>query len=213
MASFDFNRKICFIHVPKTAGTYLQFIFYKYYGMHAYNFCTPDYRKSSLSYKGVGLTEFYNNPNFLEIIGETQESFKDFRKFASIRNPYTRFISGWKFMIQNGLIDKDVSLRELIINREKYSDIVYNHIFLTQTEHLKCWEFDYFIKTETIEEDLNFLFKLYDIEICHIPEPKNVTESYGDPMIHYNDTFILDFVNNWFYDDFINYGYPILPIK
>uniref|UniRef100_A0A6C0BC80 Sulfotransferase domain-containing protein n=1 Tax=viral metagenome TaxID=1070528 RepID=A0A6C0BC80_9ZZZZ len=212
MASVDFNKKIIYLHVPKTAGTYIQYILMVYYNMPTYNYCAPDYKKNAFSYKGVGLSTFYNNSEFLEIIGQTKESIKDFFKIASVRNPYTKFISAWKFMIQNNLIDKDVDLEDVIKNKDNYSGIVYNHLFLSQYDHLKEWDIDYLIKLETLEDDINIALKICGIEKIHVPEFKNKTDSYGDPMQNFKNKNVLTFVNDHFHEDFERYGYSKILI-
>lgn len=208
MASINFDKKIIYLHIPKTAGSYIQLILLKKYGFYVYNWCAPDYQSCVFSYKGIGISSYFSQKSILEIIGI--DDLDGYKKFTFVRNPYHRFISAWKFLVEKEYLSSTDTLESIIMNRENQSGIVYNHLFITQKEHMKEWIFDEVGKFETLEEDLKCILNEFDIPVTHISEKYNVTISYGDPMRFYTK-FILEFVNQHFDEDFVNFGY--LKIK
>lgn len=208
MTSIDFEKELIFIHLPKCAGTYLQSIL-SVYGMVPYNYLSLDYKRNVYSYKNIGISEYFNNDKILYPIGLSIEKIKNYKKFTCVRSPYTRFISAWKFMIEQGLFG-DITLKEMIENKDKIDGNTYNHIFVTMTSHLKDWEIHDVIKMENLEDELSILLNKYGIEKSHMEDSKNVSSDYGDPMKYYYENLeILDFVNSYFKDDFINYNYEM----
>lgn len=210
MASVNFEKKIIYIHIPKTAGTYIQLILLKKYNFFVYNWCAPDYQSNSFSYKRLPISTYFSQPEILDIIGI--DNLSEYKKFTFVRNPYHRFISAWKFLIERDYLSNTQTLESIIENRENMSGVVYNHMFATQCEHMKDWDFDEIGKFETLEDDLSCILKEFDITKTHTSEKYNVTKNYGDPMNFYTST-ILNFVNLHFIEDFIRFGYNIIEIK
>lgn len=206
MASVNYQKKIIYIHLPKTAGSYIQHILLKNYEFIPYNYLCFEYKNCVFSYKDKSIVKYYNDPEILDLISLSQDKIKEFKKFTFVRNPYHRFISAWQFMMEKGFISKNTTINELIINRDKYDGLVYNHFFVSQTEHLEGWNFDEIGKFENIEEDLKFILRDYGFNISHIPSKKNETKDYGDPSQYYSKEF-LEFINSNFNDDFLNFGY------
>jgi hypothetical protein len=210
MTSVNFDKKLIYLHIPKTAGTYIQLTLLKKYGFFVYNWCAPDYQSCVFSYKNLPISTYFSQPEILEIMGI--ENLDEYRKFTFVRNPYHRFISAWKYLIEKGYLSNTETLENIIINRESYSGIIYNHLFVSQCEHMKEWSFDEIGKFETLEEDLQCILKEFDINKTHVNEKHNVTKEYGDPMKFYTRN-ILEFVNEHFREDFIRFGYDIFEIN
>lgn len=209
MASVNLDKKIIYLHIPKTAGSYIQQILLKNYGFFVYNWMALDYQKCVFSYKGCTLSDYFSTPEILEIIGIT--SLSEYKKFTFVRNPYHRFISAWKYMVQKGFLNENMSIDEIIDNRENFSGIVYNHLFVTQSDHLSKWHFDEIGKFETLEEDLECILNEFDIIKTHKPIKYNVTNNYGDSMEFYNtNPKLLQFVNTYFAEDFTKFGYSTI---
>jgi len=146
------EKKLIFIHVPKTAGT------------------------SIISSLGGFDPRFMNNPPIIEYKKVYQKYWNDYKKITSIRDPINRFVSAYKFARaeesywyssteKNGLKKhphydtcKDLDINEyvLFLNQSKLN---FDHHLLPQTfflcnENNVISEIDYYIKYENLKEDL-----------------------------------------------------------
>lgn len=204
MVSIDFDKKYLFLHLPKNGGTSIQMILFKNYDFIPYNYLTFEYKKCPYSYSS-SLSEYFSNSKLLESI--EINNLDEYTKFTFVRNPYTRFISGWKFIIQSKLMN-EYTIKETIQNKDLISSVSYNHIFALQTYHMKNWSFEVVGKFESLSDDLCFILKSYGYTIDHELLHLNKTEC-KNPLITYYDEEILAFVNSHFYDDFIAFDYEI----
>lgn len=211
MASINKEKKIIFIHLPKTAGTYVQHILLRNYGFPAYNYLSYDYKSSVFSYKDFPLVKYFSREEILEIIGVSDLS--EYKKFTIVRNPYKRFISGFEFMKEKGYIQRDTTFDEFIKQKDTCSGIVYNHLFCSQSEHMRGWEFDEIGQFETIELDLTCILRVFGFEICHSPSKNNVTNYGYDAMNLMNNFTFIRFINENFDEDFLKFGYEKIEIK
>lgn len=206
MTSINFEKDYLFLHVPKTGGTYMQLALLKHYEFVAYNFLSFEYKRCPYSFL-QSLSEYYMQPEILEALGLTRERIMAMKKFAFVRNPYTRFISGWKFMIQNNFISGKLPLEDLIDIKDSVDILSYNHIFATQWFHMKEWEYEEVGRFENLEQDFCFILKMLGFEIEHKEEKTvNKTNDYGSTLQYYNKK-VLDFVNEHFDEDFVKFGY------
>jgi len=243
MTSIDSTASYCYLHIPKTAGTYIQHILNNYYGFTGYNFLRrydfdeiylrPDFFKynnqsisnhnnqnlfstNPYSTKKYGIqTYFSTSPLLLKMMNLNEIMFEKMFKFTFVRNPYERFISGWSHIKKNktfnNLIDDKLEdIEYMILNRQILSDISYNHVFLTQYQHIldknNINNMDFIGKIENLEDDLEII--LNKIGIANIVHNKKYINkgSYKFYKDYYTQS-ILDFVNEFFNDDFVNFGY------
>lgn len=203
MVSVNFERKIIYFHVPKTAGSYIQETLLRYYNFFPYNGCTFEPNKPMCANKNMSSAKYIKNPKIQKAIGINLE---EYIYFSFVRNPYTRFISGWRFIVECGDINKELDLMTVIRNKDSLNGTAYNHIFMTQKEYLDDYILDNVGKYEDIETDLALILNEYNFEIKHIAEKRNVTPNYGDYRSYFTQE-ILDFVNTHFHSDFISFGY------
>lgn len=213
MASINFEKKIIYIHLPKTAGTYIQDILMRNYNSFTYNCFAYHYRKTVFSYKEYPLVRYFNRPDILEILGISVEEISLYKKFTFVRNPYTRFIFGWEFLIEKGFINKDITFDELIENKDKYDGLIYNHLFVSQSEHMRGWDFDEIGQFETLEQDLNCILKEFGFTVIHIPSKKNETKNKRDSSFYFSNSKFIEFINSYFDEDFLKFGYEKIQIK
>lgn len=204
MVSINHEKKIIFFHIPKTAGSYIQEILLRYYNFFPYNGCTFEAKTTMCTIKEMSSAKYIRDLEVQRVLGII--NLNEFIFFSFVRNPYTRFISGWKFIVEKGHIPSEMTLIKIIKNKEGLSGIPYNHMFMTQMQYLNGYPLDNVGKYEEIEDDLSLILKEYGFTINHIPSKKNVTSEYGDYKKFYTQE-ILNFVNVYFHEDFINFGY------
>lgn len=207
MVSINFDKNFLYLHVTKTGGTSIQLNLFKHYDFFPYNFLDYEYRKCPYSHP-ISIAEYFSRPEITKLVGLTPDQMKSMTKFTFVRNPYTRFISGWKYMIEHGFIN-DIPLKDLIDIKDNIDTLSYNHIFATQCYQMSDWDFEEIGKFENLDEDFRYILKsLFNIEPSHENVFMNTTKSYGNVLQYYNQS-VLDFVNEWFKCDFERFDYPI----
>lgn len=175
-----------------------------HYGFFSYNNLSFEYKTNAYSFKDISLSEYYSDNEIKHIMNIND--LNQYKKFTIVRNIYHRFISGWKYMVDINLVDKDWSIITLINSRNSLSGLVYNHIFMTQSQHIGTWEIDEIGHFESLELDLQIIFNSYGFKKKHIPSKRNKTTIYGDPMVYFTPE-ILRFINEHFDEDFRRFGY------
>lgn len=213
MASINFEKKIIYIHIPKTAGSYIQYILIRNYNAVSYNFCAFHYRNTVFSYRDYPLVSYFSRDDVLEAIGLKYEDLASYKKFTFVRNPYFRFISGWEFLVEKRFIEENKSFEELIENIDDYNGLIYNHLFVTQSQHMKGWNFDEIGQFENIEDDLTCILKEFGFEIKHFICRKNETKKKKDCSFYLNNDSFVKFINCHFDEDFKQFGYEKIQIK
>jgi hypothetical protein len=152
-----------------------------------------------------------------------KEIWQSYYKFSFTRNPKSRFISSYNFFKQNKKKYKSFifkSIEDLINiynnNPELISDLIFSHTFITQYDHLVSNNYyinlDYIGKIETIEIDLQNIFKILNIEVKDIEvndiiyKNETIKNNFDNILLTKN---VLDFINNYFKKDFKTFGYSI----
>jgi len=243
MVDINHKKNIIYFHIPKTAGSYITGILNGYYDFSNYNkLIRPDfdifnnYNKfkvnelkdylniDAYSNRLFGINNYYSGSE--DIINMTtldKKLWKEAFKFTFVRNPYTRFISSWNYILSNpkiseNLLDNETyskfeNLEYFIDHREEISDKAYNHMFLTQYDHIinneEINDMNFIGKQENLEDDLKeVLTKIGFKEINHT---KSVVVNKNKINYYYYKTyyteFIFDFVNIHFKKDFEEFGY------
>jgi hypothetical protein len=249
MVAINFDLKVIFFHVPKTAGSYIQKNLGQFYGFKNYNDISrydnilnniqEHMDESNIllstnpwSDKTLGINKYFStSTKIIKMIGLNKEMWDNMFKFTFVRDPYSRFISSWNFVIngfkhkntiiKNSKLDKSLNLSDnikkynelkyFIENKDNLTGIAYNHVFVTQTEHIlnenNINNMDFIGKMENLEDDLKTVLNKFGInDIIHKKEIK-VNKTEHEYYKSYYDQEILDFVNTFFHDDFKNYNY------
>ena len=243
MCTINHDLKAIFFHIPKTAGSYIANVLDNKYGFNNYmSMLRPDFHKFNefnkeqyeeekdiykvFPYKNrlFGINNYYSDsPELLEMMCLDEGKWEECFKFTFVRDPYSRFISGWNFILGNPHMSKNIhdneeyhrceDLQYCINHIDEFSDIAYNHIFLPQWDHVinkdGINDINFIGKQETIEADLAIVLnKLGITEITHNKE-KKVNKNKVDyvPYKNYYTQEILDFVNKQFDKDFVEFGY------
>lgn len=164
MASINFEKKIIYIHVPKTGGTYIQNNLLKYYNFKNYWYKRNDHDlicknspskkylvenhylkkkiyhifelfKNSPHNRDFGLYNYFSTSK--EIVEQTNvhmDELKKFKKFCFVRDPYDRFVSGWAFCCK--YLQKETPFDIFIQNSNNVTDFEYLHTFMPQYYHI-----------------------------------------------------------------------------
>jgi len=228
MCSINHDKKVIFIHIPKTGGTFIRENLEKYYGFKFYvikradhdifcNITKLDKERNKefndfVANRKHGILKYAKTSNYINrMINMNNEKWKSYKIFCFVRNPYDRLISGWNFLKSKHGINS--SFEEFIFKEEVVSDFEYIHSFMSQYDNMidenNEFKINYLGKFENIEEDFkNILLKLgfSEHEIKHDKEKKNNFKhpSYKELI---NTQEILNKVNLICQKDFDNFFY------
>lgn len=207
-------KKAIFIHIPKTAGSYIADALTKYYGftncLNHVNKRRKDHDEICKTYKYGNKRTWnsqYDNSFFNKCIGileycKTNEEFNEscdmnehkwltYKKACFIRHPYDRIISGWRHI--NELFPNTLPFEQYILqNPYSVSNIEYAHIFMNQKvqiqdEHGKCGV-DIIGRFEHLEEDFVRILQMWGFHrILHISKKINVSNYYNTNVLEYSE--------------------------
>lgn len=231
MCSINHEMKAIYIHVPKNGGLYVQNILEKYYGFKTLYFTRQDhhlfdkYDKTDFNkknYKNIVngfinikkfgvLTYYKTSVEHDKLMDMSHKKWNDYYKFTFLRNPYTKIVSAYKYLVENSFIP----FEEFIDNKDLYNNYVYTHAFISQFEHImneeKKINLDYVGKFENLNNDLvEVLFKIGFDKIKHANIiKKNIKINKGGDSNYHElyDQNILNKINIIFNLDFKNFFY------
>jgi hypothetical protein len=233
MLYINHEKKAIFIHIPKTAGSYIADALVKYYGFTNYiNVLVnrrPDHDEccninkypvvltgnstydNSFFNKCIGILKYCQTCNYINrMCNMDSEKWNTYFKFCFIRHPYSRAISAWKHIkkIFPNALPFDQYIRQ---NKYNVSNIEYGHIFMSQTTHItdlngKCG-MNMIGRFEHLESDFKIILnKLGFNKIIH---SKKIINNSGNFTLKI-DRKILKIINYLFTDDFSNFKYKIV---
>lgn len=178
--SFDYYKCI-FIHIPKTAGISISKTLFGHYTDHS----TVDW-----------YVENYN-----------PATFKNYFKFAFVRNPWDRLYSAYSFLKKGGMyaVDADFydanlshlkNFKEFVLNWLNHQTITSishflpQYLFITSKEDRNLILVDFVGRFEKIEEDFNIVakqlrFERKQLERSNVTncDPRRYIEMYDNEMI------------------------------
>lgn len=233
MLYINHERKAIFIHIPKTAGSYIADTLVKYYGFVNYinvlvnkrpdhdEICrTNDYpiimtgnKKYDNSFfnKCIGILKYCETSEYInEMCDMNSEKWNTYFKFCFIRHPYSRVISAWKHIKQ--IFPNTLPLNDYIRqNKYNVSNIEYGHIFMSQTVHItdssgKCG-MSMIGRFEHLETDLENI--LNHIGIYNMIHERKKINSSGNYTLKI-DRQMLKILNYLFKDDFKHFQYKMV---
>lgn len=192
------ERKICFIHIPKTGGSSI----INYFNFHR-----------DLHHM-FGMDGNLERTHFCQSEIEKHFEISDYYKFVFVRNPYERIASefAWRMMNlpnKHGLLSQYDDFNEFVIGLDR----IYDEIINNQHIHRICNHFfpqnkffnsvDFIGRYENYELDLGFLGKKFGIEkkIPHDNKAKN-----EDYRTWYNERSI-EIISRLYSEDIKIFGY------
>ena len=176
------KHKTIFIHIPKNAGTAVETYF--------------------------GNSSFRIQPNKHDNIHEIKKRFynvyKNYKKFAIIRNPYDRTVSWYFYLKKNAL--KGISLEYDVIPFEKWVEDPYKFWHFDDPpnfidpQHIWVDETVTIIKYENLKKELNKFFgKEIDLPV--------VNKSNRKHYLNYYNKKSLNIIYDRYKEDFKKYNY------
>ena len=200
--------KLFFIHIPKNAGTSIEYISKKnniLWGKDYQFNLTENEIENLLENKSI----WHVPPKYLPT---DNNPYKKYINFAIIRNPYDRIISEYKYYknIEN-IKDYNINIFiKDIYHKYKENKFYYGCHFIPQSEFIygypKC---DEILRFETLDSDFYNLLNKYKYRQMKLPQ-KN--KSYGNTTIDSLNKDSIEIINKIYKDDFENFGYKLIDI-
>lgn len=238
MLYINHEKKAIYIHIPKTAGTYIGHTLTHHYGFVGYLklllrrrpdhdiVCkTKDYKfvpckvpKRSFTFynKLIGILVYCKTSDYInKVCGMTAEKWDTYTKFCFIRNPYDRARSGVDHI--NKVYNHNLSIHDYLHQDPlDVPDIEHGHVFMSQKRQIadvdgKCGV-DIIGRFENLEDDLRHILQTIGFtSFTHTPKKLNVTNKEESDEIKLS-TAVVGRVNTLFDDDFEAFHYKKIEI-
>ena len=130
------------------------------------------------------------------------ETQPDYFVFTTVRDPYTRYLSGVRWLEHEEKNPKALNYWKNRPAAKQY--FIYEHITATQCEILGDLKPGYIMRFENLEEDFEVIREAFNIK-ARLPK-MNGTHQYGYDSIPLTDE-VIEFVNNNYAEDFKRFGY------
>ena len=223
MCSINHDLKCIFIHIPKTAGTFIRDNLEKYHNFKFYIIKRPDHelickkninnnRYNLTGSKDFGIYSYAKTSNYINrLTGMDKNKWLEYSIFCFVRNPYDRVVSAWNYLTKKHNLD--IPFDKYIEMDEEVSDFEYIHVFMPQYYNI-IDEFNnikakYVGKFENLYEDFKNILKKIGCNENFDIEKKNNFEH--DKIIKYiKNQKILDKINKLFKLDFEYFGYKLI---
>lgn len=202
------NKRILFVHIPKTGGQSVSKFFYKNLG---YTWNPKDKDNEDLlflkNYKrelpGPEVLVHMTAQEYVDLGYISKEDFNNYFKFSIVRNPYSRFISAYKF---NKVYEK-YEPEKFIENMptDEYSDL-YRH-FMPQSNYIFKNQ-ELLVDKILYQERLNLDFTNYIIRPYNFKNTLDVTNKTKKVKKKIElSSKLIKFINIFYDKDFKNLGY------
>lgn len=169
------HRKFIFLHIPKCGGTSIESFFGSWRNKHS-----KDY-----FYLGKNRQHFLLN----EILDQYPKCSNYF-KFAFIRNPFSRIVSEYNYILSNSKDLKKLPFKDFVLNLENYlNNTAYEYHNLSLCDYLLNKEgelvVDFVGRLENFQEDFNVVCDKIGIPKqklphCNKTRHKHYIEYYDD---------------------------------
>ena len=196
-----------FIHIPRTAGTYLK------KSLRIKKLSTPNLAKKRFKQKGHVSFGHQNYLNFVKTGFVTKEFDESAFKFTFCRNPFDWVVSHYFWTITNfrDIFTEELSFlehtrifKEISVPKGGKRSFPYMHWLRPQYEHVKGVDLDFIGRFETLDDDMDKVADILNISIA----PTDIAYPTKHLPYHeyYNDESIKNVVD-FYKRDFDFFGY------
>ncbi len=234
-----YKHNLIFVHIPKTAGTSVEWHLIKELGYNHYMLRKLIVGPNSWPWKGPPSKGHLLAQDYVKKGWITQQQWDEAKKFALVRNPYRRLVSayngrgtGFRYRL---LKRKDWSFREFVLDyfptilennyigsHDNYHHVMPQHKYLVDAQGKMMVE--NIIKLENIKEELPPFLRSIGLDGA-LPEQQHVSIGKdpltGRPLSQgeklktsdYYDEDTINFVKKYYQKDFELLGYDpeVLP--
>lgn len=214
MVCYSEERKIIYIHVPKTGGMTIERILIENYGFKNFTFPKGPYEFLNKKEGQNGFLRY--------ILNHSEESKRipdldQYLRFTFVRDPYSRACSGIRYLSEK-ISERGGSFCETLIdfyNLTLKRPFYFVHFNMTQSKVLEDLNGEikmaYIGRFENFEEDLNDIlfdklgFERKDISKYHIHKT--------DPsLIEYDKDLVRELSNELHREDYERFGYQMFKV-
>lgn len=194
---YNIKNKCIFIHIPRNAGT------------------------SILSM--LGDTGGRSHRSFMDYQMSNSERFKNYFKFAIVRNPYDRIVSVYEYLKNGGNKSHDLYFSEIIEKENGSFDWFVNEfideyriheVLLLKPQYLFLYDYknelqvDYIARFECLEKDIPYICQQINMPHKKMPKLNQSTNHSWEKYYEYNRT--IETVGRLYKKDFEFFGYDIM---
>ena len=211
MVCYCEERKILYIHIPKTGGITVDSILRRYYGFKKFTFSRIPFQFLADEEGKEGIYKYilrYSNEAKLY-------DLKTFFKFSFVRDPYDRAISAANFIFRTITAKQKLNIpfntNKFLFNSNRIH-YIYMHVNLSQYESLvdeyDVVNFDFIGRTETLMRDLKYvlfdILKLPEKQFEHVHHNKTKTK-----IENVDENKIGRYINSKMRQDFDQFGFTM----
>jgi hypothetical protein len=205
------SYKILFVHIPKCAGTSIEKIL---------DMSTTNEYFSHMRIKNSRIhipVEKFNEEEYLNCVNKPPQHMTynemckaidgvdQFFKFSIVRNPYTRLVSEYEYVktFKNETTTFEKFIQCLDYEKSKRIELFHGHLE-TQTCYLENFDGKIY-QFENIQECIDDLKQYSPVTII----PHANKREYTKPYMEYYTQELLEKVQKFYQEDFINFNYSI----
>jgi hypothetical protein len=208
------EKKSIFIHIPKCAGSSIEV----YFKQKPFDWTKPNYENlTGWCPKRKIHLQHATSRQLLELDLIDQQTWNSYKKFAIIRNPWSRALSDYIWMNRNYTFKSN--FKKYLNSSGRFKNILtnssnkeYRGDHLINQKDFICIEnkivVDEIIHFENIKLEFEILSKKFNLESRILPHDKKSKKKYSHYSHFYNDEKI-ELVREKYFDDieFFNYSF------
>ena len=218
MCTVNHELKAMFIHIPKTGGLYVEETLIKYYGftryygikLNNYGFLNHTTTPSLPMCNRGALRYCINNEHLFQTTLMDEGKWKGYFIFTFVRNPYSRIVSGYEYVKTMYVNETHNTDNKALLSYHYYHTLIQQHEHvLDNNDDIKV---DYVGRFEHLNIDLVTILQRigvsnYFAHMENITKDVKLNQVDKKQILDYYDDDILQFVNDYFLQDFCRFNY------